>query len=33
MTNFWIWEYDNDEKKMLEDILQYFKAFEFESKK
>ena len=25
MVNFWIWEYDNDEKKMLEDIFQYFK--------
>jgi len=25
MKNFWIWEYDDNEKKMLEDILQYFK--------
>ena len=25
MVNFWIWEYNNDEKKMLEDIFQYFK--------
>ena len=25
MVNFWIWEYDNNEKKMLEDIFQYFK--------
>ena len=25
MTNFWIWEYDDDEKKMLEAILQFFK--------
>jgi len=25
LHNFWIWDYDNDEKKMLEDMLQYFR--------
>ena len=24
LHNFWIWDYDNDEKEMLEDMLQYF---------
>ena len=35
IENFWIWQYDDDEKKMLEDILQYFKRSwgELEGKK